>query len=146
MSAHLPARCAGQQRPTASSDRGGDRAGGPGFLEAKEDAELVELVTRPDLPSTFERWQLVLAPGVEQRTDPGEWAGALVLVEHGRLAVHCRAGGHHTFEAGDLLVLGWLPLRTLRNPGGGPVRLVAVRRPGDRPTGGLLRVIRHIRR
>jgi hypothetical protein len=117
-------------------DRGGSR----------EDAELIELVTRSDLPTTFERWQLVLAPGAERPTDPAEWAGALVLVEQGRLAVDCRAGGQRTFETGDLLVLGWLPLRTLRNPGHAPVRLVAVRRRGDRPTAGLLRVIRHIRR
>ena len=133
-------------RPTASTERRDDIPGGPGFIESREDAELVRLVTRPDLPPTFERWQLLLAPGAERPADPGEWAGALVLVERGRLDVDCRVGGRHTFESGDLLVLGWLPLRTLRNPGPEPVRLVAVRRRGDRPTAGLLRVIRYIRR
>ena len=119
---------------------------GRDYLERQDDADLVTLVTRPDLPPALDRWQVTLAPGSERETDPGEWAGALVLVAGGRLTVDCRAGGHRTFEAGDLLVLGWLPLRTLRNPGDSPVRLLAVRRRGDRPTAGLLRVFRHIRR
>jgi hypothetical protein len=130
-------------RPTADPDRLGDCHASAGFFERRQEAELARLVTRPDLPRTFERWQLELAPGAERRTAAAEWAGALVLLAAGRLEVDCRVGGRHTIEAGDLLVLGWLPLRVLRNPGRVPVRLVAVRRRGDRPTAGLLRVIRH---
>ena len=113
-------------------------------IEEREDAELIRLVTRRELLATFERWHLILAPGAEKSTDAGRWAGALVLVEQGRVEVDCARRGRHTFETGDLLVLGWLPLRMLRNPGDVSVRLVAVRRRGDRRTSGLLRVIRHI--
>ncbi len=119
--------------------------GRPGAVQSKDDGELAALVTRPDLPSTFERWQLTLAPGVARPTGAARWAGALVLIVQGVLEVDCRAGGRHTFRAGDLIVLGRLPLRALRNPGQIPVRLVAVRRRGDRPPAGLLRVIRHVR-
>jgi hypothetical protein len=111
-----------------------------------DDGAVARLVTRPDLPAGFERWQLTLAAGARRPADPDDWAGALVLVDQGHLEVDCTVGGRHTFSAGDLLVLGRLPLRTLRNPGDGPVRLVAVRRHGEQPPAGLLRVIRHIRR
>lgn len=107
-----------------------------------DDAELIGLLTRPKLPATFERRQLTLAPGAEQPADPVAWADALVLVEQGRLEVECRARGRYTFVAGDLLVLGWLPLRTLHNPGDVPVQLVAVRRRGERPPPCPLRLVR----
>lgn len=105
-------------------------------VDRADGADLARLLTRPDLPATFERWRMVLAPGAEQPTTAEEWAGALVLVERGHLEVDCHAGGRHTFAAGDLLVLGWLPLQTLRNRGEVPVRLVAVRRRGNRPPEG----------
>jgi hypothetical protein len=99
-------------------------------------------LTRPALPARFERWRVTLAPGVERAMSPAEWAGALVLVERGRLEVTCRGGGRRLFDSGDLLVLGWLPLRLLRNPGPEPVHLVAVRRRGERPTAGHLFLFR----
>lgn len=80
------------------------------------------------LPPAFERWELVLEPGAERPTDASEWAGALVLVERGCVEVDCRAGGHRSFHAGDLLALGWLPVRTLRNRGSEAVELLAIRR------------------
>lgn len=111
----------------------------------EDDAALLELVTRQDLPPAFERWRCRLGAGVSRVTHPGEWAGALVLVERGRLEVRCDRGGRHVFDTGDLLVLGWLPLRSLHNAGEVAVELLAVRRRGDRPVEGLLRVIRFIR-
>ena len=86
------------------------------------------------LPPALERWRVALAPGTERPTDAAEWAGALVVVESGRIEVGCMAGGHRTFVAGDMLALGWLPLSTLRNPGRETVRLVAVRRRGQLAT------------
>ncbi|HET6381709.1 MAG TPA: hypothetical protein VFH63_11860 [candidate division Zixibacteria bacterium] len=103
---------------------------------------LLELLRRPDLPGAFERWSLELPPRARQATSPGEWAGALVFIQTGMLEVECRARGYETFVAGDLLALGWLPLRQLRNPGDLPVRLIAVRRRGKRPTRPYLRVTR----
>jgi hypothetical protein len=125
-------------------DSMGDAAD-PGSCARNEDSELASLVTRRDLPSMFQRWELVLAPGSEHPTEADPWADALVLIQHGRLEVDCRAGGTRTFGAGDLLALDRLGLRVLRNPGHVPVRLVAVRRGAVHPTCGLLRVIRHIR-
>jgi hypothetical protein len=120
-------------------------AGRP-LWDEPDDGALARLVTRSDLPAGFERWQLTLAAGTRRRARPDDWAGALVLVDQGQLEVDCATGGRHTFHTGDLLVLGRLPLRSLHNPGEGPVRLVAVRRHGQQPPAGLLRVIRHIRR
>ena len=114
-----------------------------------DDNDLVALLRRDDLPSAFERWEVSLSPGVSRPTSPEEWAGAIVLVARGRLGVDCHARGHHTFAAGDVLVLGWLPLQQLHNAGHEPVRLVAIRRRTEARDEtvhrGLLRVIRHIR-
>jgi hypothetical protein len=85
------------------------------------------------LPEQFERRALALPPGVEQPAEAGEWAGAIVLIECGRLEVCCAAGARTTYLEGDLLPLGWLPLLALRNPGAVETRLIAIRRrAGDR--------------
>jgi hypothetical protein len=91
-------------------------------------AEVGRLLVRRRLPTGFERWNVTLAPGERRTTTAAEWAGALVLVQRGSLEVGCIAGGTATFKAGDMLCLGWLPLRWLRNPGDQPARLVAIRR------------------
>lgn len=105
-------------------------------------ADEVGWLTRPDLPDSFERWQLTLAAGGRRPTSAEEWAGALVHVEEGTLEVRCAAGGREVFGTGDLLALGWLPIVELRNRGVVPVRLVAVRRRGERPTASYLHVTR----
>lgn len=99
-------------------------------------------LTRPDLPEGFERWEVILPARASRPTTAGEWAGALVRVLSGRLEVSCELGGHETFQAGDLLALGWLPIVELRNDGDVPVRLVAVRRRGATPRSAYLRVTR----
>jgi predicted enzyme related to lactoylglutathione lyase len=111
-----------------------------------EGRELERLLERPDLTAAFERWRVVLPPGSERPTSAEEWSGAVVLVQAGALEVECLAGGRRTFAAGDLLVLGWLPLRSLRNVGLTEVRLLCVRRAGDRPRDAFLEVVRHQRR
>ncbi|HYI21741.1 MAG TPA: hypothetical protein VEX62_03800 [Candidatus Limnocylindrales bacterium] len=96
------------------------------------------------LSSGFERWDLVFAPGEERETDAAEWADTLVTIKAGTVEVGCVDGGHRTFITGDLLALGWLPLRWIRNPGPSEARLTAVRRPGHtasrRPTRRFVRV------
>ena len=106
------------------------------------DADLAEALGRPDLPPAFERFRLTLAPGEVRPTRPGEWAGCLVLVERGAIEVDCDAGGMRSFSAGDLLALGWLPIRTLRNPGAREACLLAVRRRGRRTREPFLHVAR----
>ncbi len=91
-------------------------------------AELAVLLGREHLPPGFERWRLIIRPGEERRATGAEWAGAVVLVERGALAVECQAGGSRTFDAGDLLALGLLPLRSLRNRGMDELSLLAIRR------------------
>ena len=108
----------------------------------EDERGLLQLLRRPDLPPEFERWRVHLAPLTARATSAAEWAGALVLVEAGTLEVECRAGGFRTFRAGDLLALGWLPLRTLHNRFGEPVRLLAVRRRGHAPRRSFLHVMR----
>lgn len=107
---------------------------------------LLQLLQRPQLPAGFERWRVELAVGQWRATDAAEWAGAMVLVEQGELQVECLAGGSRTFVEGDLLVLGWLPLRRLRNVGTADVRLLALRPLGRRPKHSLLRVMKAHRR
>lgn len=107
-----------------------------------DDEVLSAALSRPRLPPGFARWRVTLEPGAQRATTAAEWAGALVLVEHGALEVECEAGGRHRFGPGDLVALGWLPLSRLRNPGRVVTRLVAVRRRGDVPRRGFLRVLR----
>ena len=92
------------------------------------DPDLAEAVGRTDLPPAFERFRVMLAPGDRRPTGPAEWAGCLVLVERGAIEVDCDAGGVRSFPTGDLIALGWLPVRTLRNPGADEAWLLAIRR------------------
>lgn len=88
-----------------------------------------------EVPGSFERRVVVIAPGTERRYDAAAWRGALVLVESGRIVLECADGGRREFGCGDLLWLDGLALRALRNPGRRPAVLVAVsrRERGDRP-------------
>ena len=106
------------------------------------DGGLAARLTAPNLPPSFDRWQVVVPPGTARPTSAAEWAGCLVLVEDGNIEVECLAGGHRSFSAGDLLALGWLPLRTIRNVGDGEARLLAVRRHGRLPAEPFLHVQR----
>ncbi len=92
------------------------------------DETLDAALARDGLPPSFGRWRLSLAPGERRATSAAEWADTFVFVEAGTLQVQCAAGGLRTFRKGDVLVLGWVPLRTLHNPGIAPTTLLAVRR------------------
>jgi hypothetical protein len=101
---------------------------------------LTARLLRDPLPAGFERWHLVVAEGDELETRASEWAGAIVAVERGTLIVGCIDGGQRTFVAGDLLALGWLPLKWMRSIGPGDVSLTAVRRRGNSPSRRFVRV------
>jgi hypothetical protein len=92
---------------------------------------LTAALLRGRLPAAFERWRVVVPPGFELPTTAAEWAGALVLIEQGAIEVDCHSGAFRRFVAGDLLALGWLPLKTIRNPTTEDAALIAVRRRGD---------------
>jgi len=114
---------------------------GEGTAVPTDDRALAALLGRPNLPPGFERWRSVLEPRSERPTNPAEWAGALVLIESGVVEAVCRAGGQRTFQAGDLVALGWLPITRLRNPSDGPTRILALRRTGAAPTEQYLRIV-----
>ena len=82
----------------------------------------------------FVRRQVVLGPGDRRPYDQKEWDDALVIVKRGEVDLECRNGGRMRFIAGDMLWLTGLPLRSLRNPGPGPVVLVAIARRSATPT------------
>jgi hypothetical protein len=117
----------------------------PPAARCSGDDDLLALLARADLPAAFERRRLVLAPGVGGTTGPVPWAGALVLVEQGRLEVDCAARGRHVFGPGEVLVLGSLPLVSVHNPGQTALRLTIVHRRGERLPGELARVLRQLR-
>ena len=95
-----------------------------------EEAQLRRALSGRTLPPTIERWRVVIDAGEASPAHESAWAGALVLVERGRLRVECRAGGTETFDSGSLVVLGWLPLHRLCSIGDEQVCLLAVRRVG----------------
>jgi hypothetical protein len=79
-------------------------------------------------PACFEQRRVFLAPGVARAYDSDEWAGALVVVEYGRVELEWVHGGRFGFGPGDLLWLSQLALQALRNPGPLPLLMVAIRR------------------
>jgi hypothetical protein len=111
-----------------ASDGGSDggRPGDPSTVRPRR--RLRDVVEPSGQPDRFERRRHVLGPGVERPSDRAEWADTIVLIERGRLEVCCEAGARVIYEEGDLLPLGWLPLRALRNPGMAEMRLIAIRR------------------
>ena len=117
----------------------------PPAAPGNDDAEVLALLRRPDLPAAFERRRLVLAPGVAGMTGPAPWVGALVLVEQGRLEVDCTAGGRQVFGPGEILVLDALPVVSVRNVGPTAVRLTIVHRRDEPLPGQLRRVVRQLR-
>ena len=88
------------------------------------------LLGRP-IPASFGVVRVNIPAGGERPTDASEWGSALMVVEEGSVEVETTSGAARTFHHGDLICLEWLAVRTLRNPGPGVARLVAVRPPLD---------------
>ena len=81
------------------------------------------------VPASFSVRRIVLAPGEERAYDDAEWRGALVAVQAGAVEVVTRSRASASFARGDILCLGGLSVRTLRNGGVEPAVLLAVSRP-----------------
>jgi len=77
---------------------------------------------------TFQKCEVVLAPGASRACESEVWRDALVLVKSGSLVLETRSGVRRTFTAGDVLWFTGIPLRLLRNTGPKPAVLEAVRR------------------
>jgi hypothetical protein len=76
----------------------------------------------------FEVRRVAVAPGGTRAYDDAEWAGALVVVERGRIELEALSGGRRTFGRGAVLWLAGVPLRALHNHGLEPAVLVIVTR------------------
>ncbi|GIF47936.1 hypothetical protein DFJ67_7521 [Asanoa ferruginea] len=70
---------------------------------------------------------VVVPPAEALDYRPAEWAGALVVVEHGTLEVECANGVGARFEAGAVLTFANVRPRRLLNPGAVPLVLSMVR-------------------
>jgi len=57
--------------------------------------------------------EVTILPGVPHPYVGAEWAGALVVVERGVLAIESRAGERYRFGTGETLWLSGLPLVAL---------------------------------
>ena len=60
---------------------------------------------------------VTLAPGAARAYDPGEWAGALVVLACGRVELEARDGRRLALSGGAIFWLDGLPLRALHNRG-----------------------------
>lgn len=76
----------------------------------------------------FRRCEVVLACGEVHDHDAAAWHDAIVWVRGGEVELETIDGTRQRFGVGATLCLDGLPLRVLRNPGPGPVTLVAIRR------------------
>jgi hypothetical protein len=88
------------------------------------------------VPAGFELAHVVLEGGRERTFDRAEWDDTFVVVEAGRVELEALDGARRTFGEGDMLCLGMLDLRCLRNPGTETVVLSRVRRPCAPPPRG----------
>ena len=75
---------------------------------------------------------VVLAPGRVVHCPDGAWDDTLVVVCAGELEVECHSGQRARFDAGAVLTLAYLKVRSVRNPGREPLVLRTVTR--DLPT------------
>jgi hypothetical protein len=80
------------------------------------------------LQPAFERRVWVVPAGGVLRIDDTDSVDALVEVDQGEVELVFAGGGRLRFVRGDVLWLGGLPRRVLRNPGSSVAVLVAVSR------------------
>jgi quercetin dioxygenase-like cupin family protein len=80
------------------------------------------------VPPGFHRRVVTIAPRCELAISDDEWRDALVVVEHGKVELEGRCGEARRVEAGAVLWIEGLALRTLRNHGPDPAVLTAVSR------------------
>lgn len=93
------------------------------------DGEPVSFLGRPP-GGSFDRRIVVVEAGDTLAYHAEDWRDALVVVEHGEIALECTEGGRRRFAAGAVLFLTGLPLVALHNEGTGAAVVVAVRRRG----------------
>src|SRR6478752_1162467 len=86
------------------------------------DVDRIARTVRP----TFGRRVVAVPPGEAMPFDPHTWEDAIVFVLAGEVDVQCSSGAGHRFQQGDILWFTGLSVRSLRNGGSVPVRLLAI--------------------
>jgi quercetin dioxygenase-like cupin family protein len=74
----------------------------------------------------FRRCLVEVPPGDALQLDPASWRDAIVFVLAGQVDVRCSGGIGHQFRQGDILCFARPPVRSVRNPGRVPARLLAI--------------------
>lgn len=80
------------------------------------------------LSPNFAVKHVIIEAGSELGYDDSKWDDAFVIVRRGTIELEEGDGTRRSFTRGDMLCLGWLSLRLLRNPGPDPVLLVSFSR------------------
>ena len=91
----------------------------------------VDRIARTAWP-TFGQRIVAVQPGGALPFDPATWQDAIVFVLAGELDVQCSSGAGHRFQQGDILCFMGLSVRSLRNSGPVPARLLAIWRTAHR--------------
>ena len=83
-----------------------------------------------NLPPSFERREIVLAPGAEwiYSEDDRYWRDAMVIVEEGEVELVGLCGTRNRLDTGSMLWFAGMPLKALYNPRREDALLVAVAR------------------
>jgi hypothetical protein len=89
--------------------------------------DALRLGGRP-LPGWLDRTLTVIRAGETLPYSSEHWAGALVVLEFGRIELETRSGERLELEEGALVALERLPLLAIRNVGPGAAVLAAIRR------------------
>ena len=80
------------------------------------------------LPRWVQLHLLVLPPGCTHPFDPGQWRGALIVVERGAIELELRSGRRVPWPQSYIGTLSGLTLIALHNPGGRPAVITGVSR------------------
>lgn len=100
-----------------------------------DDDELdVDRIER-NVPATFAKRTVELAPAEVLAYDPASWHDTIVFVTAGEIEVERRDGERARFQLGDILCLAPFSVRIVRNTGREPARLLAVARRGEKQRG-----------
>lgn len=81
-------------------------------------------------PPGFRVRLVILEPGDSLGYQHSDWTAALVVVEHGELAVECHSGAHAHFGEGEVLAFTALPVRRLHSVGAVALVLSTLSRAG----------------
>jgi hypothetical protein len=96
-------------------------------MELRDDDAPLRLGGRP-LPGWLDRTLTVIRPGATLAYVAERWAGAVVVVEFGRIELESESGERVQLSEGALLALERVPVVAIRNVGPGAAVLAAISR------------------